>query len=141
MTAKATFEVAPEAENLAPLRKKLRSVFEEAGFDEKAVNDLLLSVDEVLVNVIRHGYEGTCEGKEKIRITFSDWEDHAEISIEDKSPCFDPRKIAEPKLPPDKPGGLGIHLIRTLTDELHYEALRPAGNRLRLVKYKKERKP
>ena len=134
------FEVEPEAEKLSPLRKKLRLLFEEAGFDAKAVNDLLLCVDEVLVNVIRHGYGGQCCRDDKIHISFSDLRDRAEILIEDQSPCFDPRKVPAPKLPSEKPGGLGIHFIRTLTDELHYEALKPAGNRLRLVKYKKKGK-
>ena len=139
-TQPKTFEIEPEAESLPKLRKKLRFLLEEAGFGAKTMNDLLVSVDEVLANVIRHGYCGKPKGKEKIHVSFSDWGDRAEILIEDKSPCFDPGKIPAPKLPSEKPGGLGIHLIRTLTDELHYEALAPAGNRLRLVKFKKEKK-
>ena len=133
------FKVEPEAKSLPPLRQKLRSLLEAAGFDEKPAYDLLLSLDEVLANVIRHGYgENVTRGrKDKIQVSFLDFGDRAEILIEDKSPCFDPRKAPVPQLPRETPGGLGIHLIRSLTDELHYEALKPVGNRLRLVKYKK----
>ncbi len=134
------FEVEPEAASLPPLRKELRSLFEGAGLNEKNTNDLLLCVDEVLTNIIRHGYGEKIKKKDRIHVSFSDLGKQAEIIIEDKSPCFDPRKVPIPKLPCDTPGGLGVHLIRSLTDELYYEALKPAGNRLRLVKYKNQDK-
>lgn len=132
-----TFEVKAEAKSLPSFRKELRSLLEQAGFEAKATHDFVLSVDEVLANVIRHGYGGN--RGEKIHISFSDLGDRAEILIEDHGPCFDPREVPSPELPREKPGGLGIHLIRTLTDELHYEALKPVGNRLRLVKYKRKK--
>lgn len=139
-----TFEVLAHSSHLAPFRKKLRSLLEEAGFDEKKTHDVLLSVDEVLTNVIRHAYgsQNENQGPDKIRVSFSNSEDRAEIVIEDQGPSFDPSRFPSPSLPPEKPGGLGIHLVRSLIDELHYESLKPKGNRLRLVKYKnkKERK-
>jgi len=112
---------------------------EASGFDDKAVHDVILSVDEVLANVIRHAYGGK-EGKVesgKIRVTVSDRGERAEIVIQDEGPCFDPRSIPAPELPSRKPGGLGIYLVRSLMDEIDYEALKPRGNRLRLIKYKK----
>lgn len=134
------FEVEPEAASLPPLRKELRSLFAGAGFNEKSINDLLLCVDEVLTNIIRHGYGKEVREKERIHLQFNDLDGKAEIVIEDRSPCFDVRKVPPPKFPCEKPGGLGVHLIRSLTDEIHYEALKPVGNRLRLVKYKKQEK-
>jgi anti-sigma regulatory factor (Ser/Thr protein kinase) len=134
-TAVHTFEIPAEASSLPLLRKKLRRVLETADFDDLVIHDLLLCVDEVLANAIRHGYGGRNTG-EKVLVSFSDFADRAEILIEDHCPCFDPRKVPAPKLPSEKPGGLGIYLVRSLIDGLHYEALRPQGNRLRLVKYK-----
>lgn len=132
------FEIEADARNLSPLRVELRAALEAAGFDSKAVHGLLLSVDEVLTNIIRHAYgEATNQIKKgRIRVSLSDQGDRMEITIEDGGPCFDPRQVSTPKLPREKPGGLGIHLVRSLTDEIHYEPLRPQGNRLRLVKYK-----
>ena len=136
------FEIEAKSENLPPFRKKLRSLLEAAGFAEKPTHDILLSVDEVLTNVIRHAYGGksSVKGEPKIQITVSEHVDRVEILVEDQGPCFDPRTIPAPKLPSTKPGGLGIYLVRTLMDEMDYEAVKPKGNRLRLTKYKKERK-
>ncbi len=134
-----TFELDVRSSNLPPFRQKLRSLLEASSFDAKALHDVILSVDEVLANVIRHAYGGK-EGRAesgKIRVTFSDRGEHAEIVIQDEGPCFDPRSVPAPELPSRKPGGLGIYLVRSLMDEIHYEALSPRGNRLRLIKYKK----
>ena len=138
-TAVNTFDVEAKASSLAPFRSKLRSLLEASGFNSKMTHDLLLSVDEVLTNVIRHAYGGKSQDSEgdKIHVALSDFVDRVEITIEDRGPCFDPLRVPSPKLPPDQPGGLGIHFIRSLTDEVHYESLKPQGNRLRLVKYKK----
>lgn len=138
-----TFEIEIDPKSLAPLRNQLRDLLTKAGLSEKGVNDTLLSVDEVLANVMRHGYgESAAPEKkhEKIRITLQDEADRIEVTIQDRCHCFDPRKIPEPKLPRKKPGGLGIHLVRTLMDGLEYESLKPEGNRLRLIKYKSKRK-
>lgn len=134
-----TFQIEPESSRLAPFRRRLRSLLEQAGFDERGTQDILLSIDEVLTNVIRHGSRGLGPGagKDKISISFSDNGDRAEILIEDRGPSFDPRRVPNPQLPSETPGGLGIYLIRSLMDEMDYEPLVPQGNRLRLVKYKK----
>lgn len=134
-----TFELEASSSHLLPFRQKLRSLLEAGGFDAQAVHDVILSVDEVLANVIRHAYGGK-EGRTesgKIRVTISDREERAEIVIQDEGLCFDPRSIPAPELPSRKPGGLGIYLVRSLMDEIDYEPLKPQGNRLRLVKYKK----
>lgn len=137
--AVSTFEVPAKVSTLAPFRKKLQSLLKDAEFDSKATHDVLLSVGEVLTNAIRHGYGCKAGEREKgkIRVSFSGFDDRAEIVIEDEGPCFDPREVPAPKLPSEKPGGLGIFLVRSLMDEVHYEPLKPQGNRLRLVKFKK----
>lgn len=140
--ASASFEITAESQNLPPLRSKLRGLLESAGFDEMGSHNILLSVDEVLTNVIRHGLGGAANGGAdgKIRISFIDQGDRVEIQVEDPGPCFDPRTLPPPKLPSEKPGGLGIYLVRSLMDEIDYEPLKPQGNRLRLVKYKNGKK-
>jgi len=91
--------------------------------------------------VIRHGlgHKSGENDRDKIHISFADFKDRIEIQVEDRGPCFDPREVPTPKLPSTKPGGLGIHLVRSLMDEINYEPLKPQGNRLRLVKYKRGR--
>lgn len=134
-----TFEVETRTKDLAPFRNEFRGLLENSGFDSKVVHDILLSVDEVLTNVIRHAYKEPNEKKapSKIRIIFSDFKDRLVILIEDHGTCFDPCKMSPPELPPKKPGGLGIHLFRSLMDEVNYKPLHPKGNQLQLIKYKK----
>ena len=137
MTAQR-FELDANSSSLSPFRQKLKSLLETMGLGEKAVHDVILSVDEALTNVIRHAYGGEKNAK-KIQVMLSDQTKQIEIVIEDQGPCFDPRTQPAPELPPQKPGGLGIHFVRTLMDRVDYEALKPQGNRLRLIKYKKEK--
>jgi serine/threonine-protein kinase RsbW len=51
---------------------------------------------------------------------------------------FDPLSLPEPDLASvaeDRPiGGLGVHLMRRLTDQQSYEYASAAGNRLTLIK-------
>ena len=133
-----TFEIEAKSTSLAPLRKKLRSLLETSGFEAKVVHNLLLSVDEVVTNVIRHAYgeKAGAAGGNKIYLAVSDFADRVEIRVEDDGPFFDPLKAPPPQLPREKPGGLGIYLVKSFTDEVHYEPREPRGNRLRLVKLK-----
>lgn len=136
--ALAAFKVAPESRALAPFRKRLRPLVRAAGFDRRRTHDIILSVQEVLANVIHHGHRNRTDrdASSKIHVSLRNFSDRIEIMIEDKNPSFDIRKVPAPILPRRKPGGLGVHLIRRLTDQIHYQRLRPRGNRLCLVKYK-----
>ena len=127
------FELESNAEILIDLRKELRDLLRQAGWDGKSMDKIVLSVDEALTNVIRHAYAGV---RGPIRLTFRDSEEKTEITIEDHGKKFDPTLVPEPKLPREEPGGLGVHLIRTIMDELIYDKNFLEGNRLRMIKRK-----
>lgn len=81
-----------------------------------------LALDELLSNIVRHGYAGA-EGK--ITLTFAQTGDEVSISILDSARPFDPRKAPAPDttspLESRRPGGLGVFLAESLLDELSYE--------------------
>jgi len=92
-----------------------------------------LAVDEALTNIIRHAYQEK-PGKMVICVTVDS--DKIEIVLEDQGKKFDPTQVPSPELPRHKPGGLGVHFIRTIMDQMIYDDQGPAGNRLRLIKHK-----
>jgi serine/threonine-protein kinase RsbW len=91
-----------------------------------------LCLEEVLSNIIQHGYSGQPDHSVVIRFT-SPREDYFVFVVEDEAPPFNP--VTSPELPPlnsldEIPiGGQGIRLLRRFADALEYQAT-PTGNRL-----------
>ena len=127
------FELNASSEVLSPFRKELRQILSQAGWEKKTTEEILLAVDEALTNIIRHAYQGK-PGKMTVSVTTAD--DKIEIVLEDRGQKFDPTQVPSPELPRHKPGGLGVHFIRTIMDQMLYDDQDPAVNRLRLIKRK-----
>jgi len=87
------------------------------------------------MNLIEHGYAGRAPGPIGLSVDASS--ERVVVTIEDQAPPFDPVSTTAPDLgaPLDewRPGGLGLHLVRRLVDDVRYES-RPDGNCLTLVK-------
>lgn len=94
-----------------------------------------LALEEIFTNIVRHGYDDA--GDHDVLIRFGCGRDRVRISVEDDGRPFNP--LQAPKvdiaaaLSERRVGGLGIHLVRRLLDEVRYQR-RPRGNRLILVK-------
>ncbi len=132
---KVTLELPARAEALPPFRTQLQTWLQNAGAPQKASSEILVAVQEALTNIVRHAYGGK-EGK--IDVCYEDQGDRIEIILRDYGQPFDPSKIPAPELPPVKPGGLGLYLIKTLMDQVEYQK-NHEGNSLRLVKFKKNK--
>ena len=127
------FELIASSAVLSPLRKELRQILSEPGWEKKTTEEVLLAVDEALTNIIRHAYQGQ-PGKMTISVSASG--DKIEIVLEDQGIKFDPTQVPSPELPRHKPGGLGVHFIRTIMDEMVYDDQYFEGNRLCLIKHR-----
>jgi anti-sigma regulatory factor (Ser/Thr protein kinase) len=97
--------------------------------------ELNLVAEETFVNIVMHGY--TDQLRHEIRFDLSFDGGSFAVTVEDDGIPFDP--LAAPEFDPTTPleqrgtGGLGIHLMRNLMDELQYE--RSGGlNRLTMRK-------
>jgi sigma-B regulation protein RsbU (phosphoserine phosphatase) len=100
-----------------------------------ATDDLILALDEVLANIVEHGYRNDPAGT--IRLRARGGVHAVELEIRDRAPAFDPLAAAPPDLTMPFSqraiGGLGIHLARSVIDTIEY-AREDGENRLRLIK-------
>lgn len=115
-----------------------------SGLDANAIFHIELACDEACTNVIEHAYGG--EGKGKIRVSWQYHHNTFTITIHDNGRSFNPAVVPKPALPelsedappPDvddvKVGGLGIHFIEQLMDEVVFSFDEKEGNTLTLVK-------
>jgi anti-sigma regulatory factor (Ser/Thr protein kinase) len=121
---------------LAAVRALIASVCDRLGFNSMQCGQISLAVDEALCNVITHGYERRSDGPVWINL----WSDDAEparikIVIEDLAPQVDPDSIQPRDLDDIRPGGLGVHIIREVMDEVRYERRSDRGMRLTMTKH------
>ena len=94
-------------------------------------------MDEALCNIIRHGYEKRRDGPIWLSLWPSaDGNGSAGITvvIEDEARQVDPCCIKGRDLEEIRPGGLGVHIIKEVMDEVRYEKRDKVGMRLTLVK-------
>ncbi|MHC4304007.1 MAG: ATP-binding protein [Planctomycetota bacterium] len=120
---------------LAAVRALIASVCDRLGFNSMQCGQISLAVDEALCNVITHGYKRRSDGPVWINL----WSEDAEpvgikIVIEDLASQVDPDSIQPRDLDDIRPGGLGVHIIREVMDEVRYERRSDRGMRLTMTK-------
>lgn len=111
-----------------------------SGFDEDDLFQIELACDEACTNVIEHAYGG--EEKGEITVSWSFSVGKFTITILDEGQPFNPDDVPKPRVPsnPDdidelKIGGLGIHFMRKLMDEVQFFVNDNDGNRLVMAKH------
>ncbi len=120
---------------LAAVRALVAAMAQRLGFNEMQSGQISLAVDEALCNVITHGYERRPDGQLWINLWALGGEPSGlKIVIEDLAPQVDPNDIQPRDLDDIRPGGLGVHIIREVMDEVTWERRSPEGMRLTMVK-------
>ncbi len=125
-----------ELNEICNVRRAGEKIALAIGFSAEQAAMIMLTIDEALANVIQHGYDGQkgrpidvfmericLEGRVGIRVL-----------IRDRAKQVDPASIKGRDLDDVRPGGLGVHLIKSLMDEVVH---RPTaqGMELAMVKY------
>lgn len=97
----------------------------------RVLTSLLVSFDEMLNNLISYGYADQCDHEILLHLALD--ESAVAGEIEDDGVPYDPLAAGPPNLEggiAERPvGGLGIHFLRTLNDEVTYQR---NGNKNRL---------
>jgi serine/threonine-protein kinase RsbW len=104
-------------------RLALTGLARTRGLTEELVADLKLALTEACSNSVRHAYDEGRDGVVEIRYELGD--DRLQIEVADEGNGFDPEVVAAAEKDLDE-GGLGLAIIRALTDELSIGA-RPRG--------------
>ena len=123
-----------QVRDLNDMREFLETAVLTLGGSDDDAGDLVLAVNEAVTNVLLHGYNGR---PGPVTICVEVVNDDLRVVLTDNAPLFDPTRVPPPDifLPlEDRPlGGLGVHMMRQLTDELVYRPLAD-GNELVFVK-------
>ncbi len=118
---------------LRTVRCMVAEIASLAGFSDKDCDEICLAVDEACSNIIRHSYKERTDGE--IILTCRIEPGTFRISIRDFGEKFDARQIEPPDPEDVKPGGLGIHMIKTVMDEVEYDCSHAIGTELRMTKF------
>jgi len=103
--------------------EQLAKMCKEWTIDKDVAFGMNLALEEIVTNIIQHGYNNREECD--ITIRFSLDKHNLRIQIKDTAPEFNPINVPEPD-DLNKPleertiGGLGIHLVKKFTDNLEY---------------------
>jgi len=123
-------------EHLADLLAFVDRACARAGLDRELAFDVKLATEEVVTNVIDHGYVGMSPGPVTVR--FRREPAQVIVTVEDLARTFDPidapRPVVSAPIDERRIGGLGWHLVSQVMDEVRHEPRSPHGNRLTLVK-------
>ena len=103
---------------LPALLDALETHLSEAGAPMPVVSAVMIAADEVLSNVIDHG------GAVTVQVVAGFRNGRATVEVIDDGKAFDPTAAAAPDTTLDVEerdiGGLGVHLVRKLMDEVEY---------------------
>jgi anti-sigma regulatory factor (Ser/Thr protein kinase) len=116
------------------LAEEIERFGEEENLPLKTTLNLNLVLEELITNTISYGYSDSEE--HLISVKFERIADSLTVTIEDDGSAFNPLEEPPPVMSDNlddlEPGGLGIHLVRKLTDQVFYQ--REGGcNILKLV--------
>ena len=119
---------------LCEVRGWVREAAKLAGCDAPLVDDLVLAVNEACMNVIQHAYCFACDQEMLLRIRQEPGAMVFELLDHAKPICTEDVKPRD--LDDIRPGGLGVHFIRTIMDEMAFVTPPTGfGNMLRMVKH------
>ncbi len=121
--------------DLNDIREFLEQATLSLGGDEDVAGDFVLAVNEAVTNTLLHGYN---EQPGYVVVSVEAEGGDLLVRLIDGAPHFDPTTVPPPdiSLPlEERPlGGLGVHMMRRLTDELRYSVSKDGFNELTFLK-------
>ncbi len=139
MNEKLSLKVETQRDELGHIIAAVEDMAEREDWPPGLVFRAQLAIEEVVLNVMDYGYD---EGLHEFEVIITSEADTLTIEVVDGGRPFDPLTDAaipdlEASVEDRKVGGLGIHLVRTMMDQVNYR--REQGrNHLTMVARKAE---
>jgi anti-sigma regulatory factor (Ser/Thr protein kinase) len=135
LTLEPRLTIQSQIEEVARLWPWVEALAAEYSISNKTQFAMHLCLEEVVSNIIRHGYGS--QQNQPITISFAAaGTDYVEFIVDDHAPPFDPllqtpieEAVAISSIEQLEPGGQGIRLMKKFAHGLAYQRL-PDGNRL-----------
>ncbi len=102
-------------------------------FSDTERSAIKLAVDEAVTNIIRHAYKN--QPDQPIIMTCRLLDDRLEVVLKDFGTSAKSKEIKSRELDDIRPGGLGVHLIKTAMDIVDYDPTAKDCNKITLAKY------
>ena len=131
---KFIFELKNLPSELDTLTEKVDTFGNSHGLSPKCIFQINLALDELFTNIIQYGFNDGAE--HSVKFALSHENETVVIRVEDSGVAFNPVAIDTPE-PIDtiekcKIGGLGIHIIKRLMDDIIYK--RTKGKNITVLK-------
>jgi len=125
------FEILSDPSNLKLVRQKIKEFITEYEFTKVDEFNVVLVIDESVQNVIRYAYE--MDKTKKIIFNINKNHEDLIVKIRDFGKQVDISKIKPRDLDDVRPGGLGVHFIKSICKDVHYEHQSDGGTELTLT--------
>ena len=118
-----SFELKSSLSELDNLCEYLEDFGQKIGLSKKLIFEINLALDELFTNIISYGFKD--EAEHIIKVTITPQNEELCLHIEDDGVPFNPIEFETPDVACSvencKIGGLGIHIMRKLMDEICYQ--------------------
>ncbi len=127
--------VKAKIENYEMCAAFIEEQLEEKEFERKSIIKVVTACEEIIVNVMNYAYD---DGEGELEIAFEDGVDYVSITFIDEGAPFNP--FEQPAIDVNldleerEVGGLGILMVKSLMDDMHYE-YKEKQNRLTIKKF------
>lgn len=131
----AAEEFQAKADQLKLLRQMVRDCLEKEGCEKEFIQRMVLAVNEASMNIIQHAYGNRETDIFRVEI----FSDNKELTfyLTDFAPEVDKQSIKSRELDDIRPGGLGVHFINELMDQVEF-LTRPGDHSGNVLQMKKQ---
>ncbi len=135
---KYKLKIPSQTDNLELIRSFVSNIAEKVGFDADETYKIELAVDEACANVVKHAYEQK-HIDHQIDLAIEIDINKLVIIISDQGRGFDVKKVLNKDmkeyLAEMRVGGLGIHLIKALMDNVEFISKPGQSTQVKMTKY------